>query len=79
MVIIVYLCYSADGIVQAMIYRLLGSNFRDIVGEEDQTCEVNIERRPYTVGDIVVPDKFYSEIEKLRVTVDELSLEVTLR
>lgn len=75
-VVILCLYHSADGIVQAMIYRLFDGKFRDIVGEEDQTCEVNIDRRPYTVGDIVVPDNFYAEIENLRVTIDELSSQV---
>ena len=76
MVITEYLYHLADGIVQAMIYRLLDGKLRAIVGEEDQTCAVNMESRPYTVGDIVVPDKFYAEIEKLRVIIDGLSSQV---
>ena len=64
---------SADGIVQAMIYRLLRGKLHDIVGEEDNTCDVNVETKPYLVGDIVVPEMFYDEIDSLRVVIDKLA------
>jgi len=47
-----------------------------IVGEEDETCAVNLASRPYSVGDILVPEVFYGQIEDILVSIDRLSSQV---
>jgi hypothetical protein len=59
-----------------MIYRLLRGKLHNIVGEEDDTCVINIESKPYNVGDIVIPGKFDDSIDSALKIVDSLNLEV---
>jgi 3'-phosphoadenosine 5'-phosphosulfate (PAPS) 3'-phosphatase len=61
----------ADGLVQALLLRLLIDRVGDVVGEEDGT-ECRISAAPFTVGDMVAPAELESTILRCRDTVDEL-------
>ena len=54
----------ADGLVQFLLAEiLLGRQVMgEIVGEED--CDVNLEKKPYTVDDLVIPAEFEDVIEE---------------
>lgn len=64
----------ADGIVQHLLIQNLfsGGKFANLVGEEDET-NVNIETRPFTVDDLVVPDDFCGLIESVREDIKQLA------
>ena len=67
----------ADGVVQHLLSdRLFGGNkFRDIVGEEDES-NINIVKVPYHCDDLIIPTEFYSVIDSLRDSIDNLAQEI---
>ena len=42
----------------------------EVVGEEDDTCEVNIATKPFTVGAVEVPSQYDAVIERARDMID---------
>lgn len=66
----------ADGIVQTMLFRLLHEKVGSIVGEEDETCVVNLTSKPYNVGDVTIPEMYYSLIDETLTLIDGLSRQV---
>lgn len=68
----------ADGILQSLLTNYLfsksssgGKVFRDIVGEEE--CQVNIEKLPYTVNDMIVPPSYTVLIDQTKHQIKLLS------
>lgn len=68
----------ADGIVQYLLVNHLfqGNKFANIVGEEDEN-NVQIMTSPYLVDDLVVPVEFNPLIDQARLSLDELSSQLT--
>jgi 3'(2'), 5'-bisphosphate nucleotidase len=68
----------ADGIVQYLLVNHLfaGNKFAAIVGEEDEN-NVQIFTSPYKVEDLTVPEEFNSIIDQARLTLDELSHQIS--
>lgn len=66
----------ADGIVQHMLtnYLFAGGKAKAIVGEE--SADVNILERPYTVENLVVPDDFCDIIDDVRDRVSALGARI---
>ncbi len=68
----------ADGIVQYLLvnHLFVGGKFAAIVGEEDEN-NVQILTSPYKVEDLTVPVEFNGIIDHARVTLDELSQQIS--
>ena len=58
---------------------MLNGKLKSVVGEEDSTCDVNIDAAPYFVGDIIIPNKYYELIEKAKSTIDQINKEVSFK
>jgi 3'-phosphoadenosine 5'-phosphosulfate (PAPS) 3'-phosphatase len=63
----------ADGLVQHLFSAHLfgGEKFEGIVGEEDG--EINLDKPPFTVEGIAVPESFYTQITEMRSEFDTLA------
>ena len=61
----------ADGLVQALLVRLLHTHVGDTVGEEDCT-DINISAPPFSAGGIVAPKELDATIIRVRNEIDEI-------
>ena len=61
----------ADGVVQAMVSRLLHRHVADVLGEEDDKS-INIDTPPFYAGECAAPAELESMIVALRERIDAL-------
>lgn len=62
----------ADGLVQALLKRMLVPHVGAIIGEEDES-ELNIDAPPFQAGELVAPDDLTRLVEGARDKLDALS------
>ena len=66
----------ADGLVQAMLKRMLAPHVGSIVGEEDES-EINIDAPPFRAGELIAPEDLTKLVVDVRDKIDELSSSLT--
>ena len=47
-----------------------------VVGEEDET-DVELNEKPYRVGDLIIPEKYYEILERIASDIDTLATEIS--
>ena len=62
----------ADGLVQALLKRMLAPHVGAIVGEEDES-ELNVDAPPFRAGELVAPEDLSRLVEGTRDKLDALS------
>ncbi|EOD27438.1 hypothetical protein EMIHUDRAFT_457163 [Emiliania huxleyi CCMP1516] len=62
----------ADGLVQALLRRLLAPHVASIVGEEDES-EISVDRPPFRAGELIAPAELEALVLRTRDRVDALS------
>ena len=62
----------ADGLVQALLKRMLAPHVGAIVGEEDES-ELNVDAPPFRAGELVAPEELTRLVEGTRDKLDALS------
>lgn len=62
----------ADGLVQALLKRMLAPHVGAIVGEEDES-ELNVDAPPFRAGELVAPEDLTRLVEGTRDKLDALS------
>ena len=62
----------ADGLVQALLKRMLAPHVGAIVGEEDES-ELNVDAPPFRAGELVAPEDICRLVEGTRDKLDALS------
>ena len=62
----------ADGLVQALLKRMLAPHVSAIVGEEDES-ELNVDAPPFRAGELVAPEDLNRLVEGTRDKLDALS------
>ena len=62
----------ADGLVQALLKRMLAPHVGAIVGEEDES-ELNVDAPPFRAGELVAPEDLNRLVEGTRDKLDALS------
>ena len=62
----------ADGLVQALLKRMLAPHVGAIVGEEDES-ELNVDAPPFRAGELVAPEDLCRLVEGTRDKLDALS------
>lgn len=67
----------ADGVVQHLLvnYLFAGGKFRTIVGEEDSS-NVNIEQRPYSVDNLHIPADLFDLIDSMKTRISDLGAQI---
>lgn len=65
----------ADGLVQALLLRMLSGVVAEVVGEED-SMKVNIEAPPFQAGVILAPSELDDLIVRVRDEVDLIALQL---